>query len=351
MSFEIGGLRVGERQPLFVIAELGLNHGGSLDRALEMVDAAAAAGASAVKLQTFKAEDLVAASCPAPVHVTADSLRDFFREFELDRDAHIEVARRARLHGLAFMATPFSIAAVNMLDEIGVDGYKIASGDLTFDALIARCARTELPLFMSTGMATLAETAHAVALARGSGARGLALMHCVSAIRCRTTARTCAPSRRSAGCSARPSACPITRASIAALPVAVTLGATIYERHLMLPGDDCIDAAVSSTPAQFAEIVTLARQTHAALGHGRRECLPAEAANLTASRRALHATRALQPGHVVTADDIAVLRPSCGLSPSLHEQLIGTVLTRAIEAGAPFLGHDLPNVWSQSGAA
>ena len=351
MSFEIGGLRVGERQPLFVIAEIGLNHGGSLDRALEMVDAAAAAGASAVKLQTFKAEDLVAASCPAPAHVTADSLRDFFREFELDRDAHIEVARRARLHGLAFMSTPFSIDAVNMLDEIGVDAYKIASGDLTFDALIARCARTELPLVMSTGMATLAETAHAVALARGSGARGLALLHCVSCYPVPNDNQNLRAIQTLGRVFGTPVGLSDHAASIGALPVAVALGATIYERHLMLPGDDCIDAAVSSTPAQFAEIVTLARQTHAALGHGRRECLPAEAANLTASRRALHATRALQPGHVVTADDIAVLRPACGLSPSLHEQLIGTVLTRAIEAGAPFLGHDLPNVWSQSGAA
>jgi sialic acid synthase SpsE len=244
----LGDCGVGERQPLFVIAELGLNHGGSIDRALEMVDAAAAAGASAVKLQTFKAEDLVAASCPAPVHVTADSLRDFFREFELDRDAHIEVARRARLHGLAFMSTPFSIAAVNMLDEIGVDGFKIASGDLTFDSLIARCARTELPLFMSTGMATLAETAHAVALARGSGARGSG----VDALRLVLSGaeRQPEPARH-------PDARPGVRttvglsdhaSSIAALPVAVTLGATIYERHLMLPGDDCIDAAVSSTP-------------------------------------------------------------------------------------------------------
>src|SRR5262245_24058849 len=100
MSFEIGSSRIGERQPLFVIAELGLNHGGSLDRALRMVDAAAASGASAVKLQSFRADGLVAQSCPAPVHVTAASLRDFFRPFELDRAAHVEIRRRAHTHGL-----------------------------------------------------------------------------------------------------------------------------------------------------------------------------------------------------------------------------------------------------------
>ena len=166
MSLEIGGLRVGDRQPLFVIAELGLNHGGSLDRALAMVDAAAAAGASAVKLQTFKADELVAASCPAPAHVPVKSLRDFFGQFELDRAAHVEVARRARLHGLAFVATPFSCRAIDMLVDIGVDAIKIASGDLTYDELIAHAARTDLPVIISTGMSTLAETAHAVSVAR-----------------------------------------------------------------------------------------------------------------------------------------------------------------------------------------
>src|SRR4051812_4145458 len=150
MHLEIGGRRIGPRQPLFVIAELGLNHGGSVDRALEMVDAAAAAGASAIKLQTFTADELVAAHCPAPAHVPVKSLREFFSQFELDRASHREVARRARLHGLAFIATPFSSRAVDMLVEIGVNAIKIASGDLTYDDLIGHAARTGLPLIIST---------------------------------------------------------------------------------------------------------------------------------------------------------------------------------------------------------
>ena len=181
MDFEIGGQRIGSREPLFVIAELGLNHGGSLERALALVDAAAAAGASAVKLQSFRAADLIALGCPAPAHVEASSLQEFFRQFELDAEAHAAVRDRARHHGLAFIATPFSCAAIDMLEEIGVDALKIASGDVTFDGLIARAARTGLPLVISTGMSTLAETAHAVSLARAEGARSLALLHCVSA--------------------------------------------------------------------------------------------------------------------------------------------------------------------------
>src|SRR5436190_12903995 len=118
MRHEIGGRGIGGTRPLFVVAELGLNHGGSVDRALAMVDAAAAASASAVKVQTFRAEDLVAANAPAPAHVPERSLRDFFRRFELDREAHLALARRARTHGLAFIATPFSCEAVDMLEEV-----------------------------------------------------------------------------------------------------------------------------------------------------------------------------------------------------------------------------------------
>ena len=127
---------------MFVIAEIGLNHSGSLDRALSMVDAAAWAGASAVKLQTLTADDLVAGTCPAPAHVQAASLREFFARFELDAEAHAAIARRARDRGLAVMATPFSVRLVPMLEAIAVDAFKIASGDLTYDGLIAAAAAT-----------------------------------------------------------------------------------------------------------------------------------------------------------------------------------------------------------------
>lgn len=341
MHGEIGGRRFGDREPLFVVAELGLNHGGSVDRALAMVDAAVDAGVAAVKLQTFNADDLVAARCPAPAHVPETSLRDFFRRFELDRAAHVAVRDRAKARGVAFMATPFSLKAVDMLEQIGVDALKIASGDLTFDALIARAAATRLPLVLSTGMSTVAETAHAVAIARRHGAVQIALLHCVSCYPVPVASQNLRAIQTLARTFDVPVGLSDHAADTAAVSIAVTLGASIYERHLMLEGDSGVDGAVSSSPREFVDLLKDAARTQLVLGHGRRECLEAEAVNVDASRRALHAVRALLPGTVVSPADVIALRPAKGVAPGLFDELIGATVTRAIEAGAPFEYRDL----------
>ena len=148
MWLEIAGRRIDEAAPLFAIAEIGLNHGGSVDKALALVDAAADAGASAVKVQTLVADELVADTSMALAHVGESSLREFFRRFELDLPAHRRLKARAVARGLAFIATPFSNSAVDLLEEVGVDAYKIASGDVTYLGLIERCARTRKPIIV-----------------------------------------------------------------------------------------------------------------------------------------------------------------------------------------------------------
>ena len=268
-AISIAGRRVAEDTPPFVIAEIGLNHGGSPERALALVDAAAAAGAHAVKLQTIAAEELVAPSCPAPSHVDATSLVEFFRQFELDEAAHRAVAERASLRGLKVISTPFSEAAIDMLERVGVDAYKIASGDLTWDQLIVRAASTGKPLIISTGMSTLAEAHHALAVARLAGADHVALLHCVSAypvpkgsenlLAIRTLAHEC---RVPVGLSDHGE-------DTFALPIAIGLGASLYERHVMLSEDhDAIDRAVSSTPSELAVAIRNGRRAWSALGLG-----------------------------------------------------------------------------------
>lgn len=335
-AISIAGRRIAEDIPPFVIAEIGINHGGSVDRAIALVDAAAAAGAHAIKLQTIFADELIAPSCPAPSHVEADSMVDFFRQFELNEAAHHAVAERASLRGLKVISTPFSESAVEMLERVGVDAYKIASGDLTWDQLILRCAATGKPLIISTGMSTLAEAHHALAVARLAGAEHVALLHCVSAypvpkgsenlLAIRTLAAEC---RVPVGLSDHGE-------DTFALPMAVGLGASIYERHIVLPDDtDAADRAVSSTPVELAAAIRAGRRAWSALGSGRKACLAAEAANQVASRRSLCAVADLSLGHVLAAHDLVALRPGTGVAPANVGTVIGRRLLIPLAAGQP----------------
>ncbi len=346
---QIADRRVGPGEPLFVIAEIGLNHGGSLDRALRLVDAAAAAGASAVKVQVLRAADLVAPGCPAPAHVRAHSLVEFFAQFELEESGYAAIAERARRRGLAFVATPFALGAVEMLERLAPDAYKIASGDITYDALIEACAGTGRPLVISTGMAVIPEIGHALACA-GRRASGAALLHCVSAYpvpRGDENLRAIATLARTFGL---PVGLSDHTALASAAPVALALGASLYERHLVLPGDEsAVDRAVSSTPEELAAAVRQAEEVARALGSGSKRCMPAELPNRVPSRRALRAARRLSAGDIIRASDVAVLRPADGLSPAYLRDLVGVRLTRDLEPGAPFLPSDLAEPASGGG--
>jgi sialic acid synthase SpsE len=341
-SLPIGTRMAGDGEPLFVIAEIGLNHDGSADRALALVEAAAQAGASAVKVQVLEAEALVASGAPAPVHVDATSLVDFFRRFELDAAVYRRIAARARDLGLAFIATPLSLPAVDLLEDIGVDAYKIASGDITWAGLIQRCAATGKPLIVSTGMATLPEAQQAVRWATQAGAAGVALLHCVSAY------PVPKGSENLRAIATLGLACPVVvglsdhGADAFAVPLAVAMGAALYERHLVLhEGDGSVDAAVSSTPEELAAIVRAAARATAALGSGVKQCLPVERGNLGPSRRGLYARHALASGHVVTPADVVALRPAHGLGAHRLAELVGRRLARDVAAFAAFDLHDL----------
>ena len=342
MLREIGGRPVGREHPVFVIAEIGLNHSGSLERALAMVDAAAWAGASAIKLQTLSADALVAASCPPPAHVHVPSLRDFFARFELDAPAHRAVVQRARERGLAVMATPFSIELVGMLASLEIDAFKIASGDLTFDGLIAATAQTRRPLVISTGMSALLEVGRAFEVARSAGAAETAALHCVSAY----PTPAASQNLRALLTMERYLRVPVGLSDHGlgqtAAIAAVTLGACLYERHLVLDDDhEAIDREVSSTPAQLKAVIAAMEETRATLGDGRKSCQPAERPNLVPSRRGLYATRTLPAGTRVRPEDVAVLRPATALPPSAFHAVVGTVLSRDLPAGGAFEPRDL----------
>jgi sialic acid synthase SpsE len=347
-TLTVGTRHVGAGHPFFVIAEIGLNHSGHLERALAMVDAAAEAGASAIKLQTLVATELVAPTCPAPAHVTAASLTDFFAGFELDESAHRAIAARVRERGLALIATPLSLDAVDMLERVGLDAYKIASGDLTWDALITKAARTGKPLIISTGMASLGEVSHALATARLAGASAVALLHCVSAYPVPRGSENLLALRTLADAFNVPVGLSDHGDDTFAVPLVVALGASLYERHVMLEGDrDAIDGPVSSTASGLADVVATARRAALALGTGEKRCQMAEAMNVVPSRRSLYAARDLAEGELLGPDDVVALRPATGLAPSLLQELVGTRLARPVTAGSALDADDLVATWER----
>jgi sialic acid synthase SpsE len=342
MSFELRGRRVGPGEPLFVIAEIGLNHGGSRTTAQALIVAAAAAGASAVKIQTLRADTLVAITCPPPAHVEAASLREFFRPFELGERDHEALVADAHRAGLSFMSTPFDEGLVDMLERAGCDAYKIASGDITCRHLLERVARTEKPMVISTGMSNEEDIASALETVRSAGCGPVALMHCVSAYPVPQANQNL---RAIASLAARfhvPVGLSDHSTDPSAVALAVALGASLYEKHFMLEGQtDAVDAAVSATPDALAGLIRSAEAAHRALGDGGKRCLPPEAVNLVASRRSLYAARDLRAGDVVAPDDVVALRPASGVDPRSLRRLIGRALTRDVPSGSPFLECDL----------
>jgi len=337
------GRRIGAGEPLYVIAEIGLNHGGSLERALAMVDAAAEAGASAVKLQSLTASELVAPACPAPEHVETPSLQGFFARFELDAAAHAAVVARARARGLAVMTTPFSEALLPMLEDAGFDAYKVASGDLTNASLLCALARTRKPLILSTGMATMAEVRHAIGVVRRGGGVIGAVLHCVSAYPVPAEAQNLRALLALAWAVQLPVGLSDHAADgfVSAI-AAVALGAAVYERHFVLEGDTgAVDYAVSSTPAQLRAIVDTCADVSRRLGSGSKVCQPAESVNKAASRRGVYARVALPAGHVIQPGDVIALRPETDLPASELPALPGSVLMRAVPAGEPLGRADL----------
>ena len=342
MSLTICGRVVERHQPLFVVAELGLNHGGDLTRALRLVDAAAAAGAAAVKIQSFQADRLVAPRCPAPTHVGTDSLQSFFRQYELDESAHQAIADRAHERGLAMIATPFGEDVIGLLESVGCDAYKIASGDLTYPSLIERAAATGKPVVISTGMADMEDVRRALEWARAAGGHHLALLHCVSAYPVPSgeeNLNAVAELSRAFGVVVGLSDHSTEPLSV---PLAVALGASVYERHLMLDGDpDQIERAVSSTADELRRLIDVAERARNVLGDGRKVCRLAERSNRTASRRSLHAVRDLRAGELLDSTAVIALRPGDGIEPRRIGETTGRQLVRDVTAGEPLRDADL----------
>ena len=318
-------------EPIFVIAEAGVNHNGDLQMALRLCDAACAAGADAVKFQTFRARDLVVPGAPTAQYQArqtgAQDQYTMLEALELSEDKHRLIQAYCQGIGIEFFSTPFSVDALNMLVSLGVRRVKLSSGELTHRALVEAAAATGLPLLLSTGMATMDEIREALSWvddARGNLAQ-VTVFHCTSAYP--------APDE-----SLHLAAIPVMQADLGvaigysdhsegleASISAVALGATVIEKHLtldrQLPGPD---HAASLEPEEFARMVDSIRRAAAMRGEGVKAPTAAERDTARVARRSIAVNCAVPAGTALTADMLVCRRPATGIAPRDLERVIGS---------------------------
>lgn len=338
MVLEIGGRKVGEGFPPYLIAELSANHNGSLDRALATLEAAKRAGADAVKLQTYTA-DTMTLDCDLPDFQIRSGPWDGYTLYALYQQAqtpfewHRVLFDHAYKLGITIFSTPFDESAVELLERLETPAYKIASFENTDLPLIRAVARTGKPIILSTGMASADEIAEAVDAARSNGCRQIVLLHCVSSY----PAPTEQANLRMIPALARRFGVPVglsdhTLGTTAAV-AAIALGACVIEKHFTLSrADKGPDSAFSMEPEEFHRLAEETLATWRALGSGD-FARPAAESGSKVFRRSIYFVRDLPAGAIIGAEDIRRIRPGYGLPPKHFEALIGRRLKVAVKRG------------------
>lgn len=338
----IGNRDVGPATRPYLIAEMSGNHNQSLDRALEIVDAAAAHGADAVKLQTYTA-DTMTLDVRAPGFVIEDpkslwagrQLYELYEEAHTPWDWHKPIMERAASHGMHCFSSPFDDTAVDFLEELGVPAYKIASFEATDLPLIAKVAKTGKPMIISTGMASVAEIDEAVRAARDNGNDQIVLLKCTSTYPAtpeNTNIRTIANMRETfgvdIGLSDHTMGCGVSVA-------AVGLGAVLIEKHFTLArADGGVDSTFSMEPSEFQMLRDETERAWQALGRVTYGGTKAEEAS-RAFRRSLYISTDIAAGTELTPENLRIVRPGFGLPPKFYAQMLGKRVTRAATAGTP----------------
>lgn len=340
---KIGGRDIGAGEPVFVIAEIGVNHDGSVPRAVELVAHAKAAGADAVKLQVFRADTLVHRSAEfaeyQKTRVDAADPAEMLRQYELDDAGMTTVAGAAKDAGLQLICTPFSPTDVARAADVST-AIKIASPDLVNRLLLSRVIAAGRPMILSTGAATIVEIKSAVAWL-ASKAAVFSLLHCVSHYPVGN-----ADANLSWIAGLQKFGVPVGYSDHVADPaagaLAVAAGACMVEKHLTYDTHAAgPDHSASLDPAGFADYVRRIRQAEAMLGRGSRRVLSCEADVRRVSRQSLVAARDIAANARISADDLTTQRPGTGLSAEAFEDVIGMQATRHLRAGEMFKAEDV----------
>ncbi|HUT25700.1 MAG TPA: N-acetylneuraminate synthase family protein [Sumerlaeia bacterium] len=318
-------VRIGERfigpgHPCFVIAEAGVNHNGSLDRALRLVEAAKSAGADAVKFQLYRVEEQVSGAAVTAAYqrerTGSGGMREMAESYDLPWDAHRDIAAHCRDAGVAYMASCFDPQAIDFLMELGGQSIKIASGEITNYPLLEYAAKTGKPILLSTGMCEMEDVAGAVERIRESGPSPLALFHCVSDYPTDPRAVNLRVMKTLADAFGVPVGFSDHTEGHAVAAAAVALGACMIEKHFTtdktLPGPD---HAMSLAPRELEDFVAAVRAAEAALGDGVKRMTAQEKETQRVARRSLVSARDIEPGETLGEENVCLKRPAAGIDP------------------------------------
>ena len=339
---QIGKQMVGAMSPPMVIAEMSGNHNQSLDRALEIVAAAAAAGAHALKLQTYTA-DTMTLNIDAPEFRIEDeqslwhgkTLYELYEEAHTPWEWHAPIMDRAKELGLICFSTPFDETAVDFLEDLDVPAYKIASFENTDLALIRKVAATGKPILMSTGMASVEELELSVNTVREAGCKNLILLKCTSSYPASpddSNILTLPDMRERFGCEVGLSDHTL---GVGAAVAAVVHGAVVVEKHFTLSrAEGGVDSAFSMEPNEMRQLVeetTRARQSLGSVQYGAGQ---AEAGSIQ-FRRSLYITQDIQAGDRLDEQNVRCIRPGLGLAPKHLSEILGRRVNTAVKRGIP----------------
>ncbi len=339
-GFEIAGRRIGRDAPPFIIAEMSGNHNHSLERSLSIVDAAAAAGAHALKIQTFTADTMTLDLAEGDFLVTdkenlwhGTTLHSLYEDAHTPWEWHRPIFERAAQRGLLAFSTPFDDTAVDFLESIDAPFYKIASFENTDLELIRRVASTGKPMLVSTGMASVADLERAVEAARGAGCRDLVLLKCTSSYPAtpeHSNVATIPHMRALFGCEVGLSDHTM---GVGVAVAAVAFGATVVEKHFTLSrAEGGVDAAFSLEPAEMASLVVETERAWQSIGHVAYGPSASERRSLI-YRRGLRVVADLAPGDVITRQNVRAIRPGGELSSGDWSRVLGRTVRKAARRG------------------
>ena len=342
MTIEIAGRLIGADQPPFVIAEMSGNHNQSLDRALAIVEAAAQAGAHAIKLQTYTADTMTLNVRGGSFEINdpnslwaGQNLHDLYKLAYTPWEWHGPIIERARELGLICFSSPFDETAVGFLEDLDAPAYKIASFENNHLPLIEKAASTGKPLIISTGMASLGELDDAVRTARAAGCEQLVLLKCTStypAAPSNTNIRTIPHLRELFECEVGLSDHTM---GVGVAVASVALGATVIEKHFTLSrAEGGVDSAFSLEPQELAALVHESERAWQALGEVRYGPTEGEMNSLV-FRRSIYVAADIAEGEAFTAENLRIVRPGNGAPPHLLETVLGKRARREYVKGEP----------------